>query len=95
MKGLAFLLMAGILLHSACLGRCWGETAGVPPCHQQEGEDSLVCSEGQAIETKTSTAAEPFAAPIPDSLALAWHSDPSIQLKTVSPPLLRLSVLRI
>ena len=95
MKGLALLLMAVVLLHSACLGRCWGETAAVPPCHQQDGEDSLVCAEGPAIETKTSTAAEPCAAPIPGSLALAWHSDPSIQLKTVSPPLLQLSVLRI
>jgi hypothetical protein len=95
MKGLAFLLMAVILMHSACIGQCWGETAAAPPCHQQEGEDASLCSEGQAIETKTSTAAEPCAAPIPSALELVGHSESTIPTQTLSPLLFHISVLRI
>jgi hypothetical protein len=100
MKGLALFLTAAILLHSACLGRCWGETAAAPPCHQQEGEDAPWCSEGLSIGTKTSPVAqcvltEAGVAPILDSLELAGFNDSASRFKTISPPALRFAVLRI
>ena len=95
-----------ILAHGACMGRCLGEESSAkPPCHDQEEtpeHESNLCSEGPALEAKTSPVLKctmdgvdlPRAVPIP-ALTHAWQSDSALFFETVSPPPLQLTVLRI
>jgi hypothetical protein len=109
MKVLASLLLLVVLVHCACIGRCWGEEAislinATPPCHQHEGKDSPdgksanLCSEGPALEAKTSLvvgAAWVVAPVLALPLTLTPHNDFSLLFDPVSPPLRYVSVLRI
>jgi hypothetical protein len=83
MDGVRFLvsiLTCLIMLHSACMMRCMGESSGhaqqsaVPPCHQSEESTeqvpmtSTTCSEGPALEAKSHLA-------LKCSLEIAgWHN---------------------
>ena len=98
MKALASLLVVIVLLHCACIGRCWAE-AFTPPCHEdpQEPETSL-CSEGPALEAKASPVVKCILETV-DELSFApvllAYADFPMPFETVSPPLLRQTVLRI
>jgi hypothetical protein len=99
-KLFASLLMVVILLHCACMGGCLGQAVSVkPPCHEQEEtpqHDANWCSEGPATEVKTAPVILPGAIPVPAATSLAsWQRESSARFEPVSPPLLRLPVLRI
>jgi len=105
MKSFASLLMALILLHSACMGRCLAqETTKQPPCHQQEENsqpDFNLCSEGPSLEAKSSPVKCTMdVGVVPSTAAVLTHfpvsaMEPPDYPELISPSLSRLTVLRI
>jgi hypothetical protein len=108
MKILASLLMLVVVLHSACMGRCLGKQSSTkPPCHHEEEtskNDSNLCSEGPALQAKSSPALKctldlvsvpSVVRTMAGALTPASETDSASHFETASPPLLRITVLRI